>query len=30
MLEAVRQPTIRRLNTSLTNALNAMPDQVTT
>lgn len=27
---AVRQPTIRRENTSVTNAVNAMPDQVGT
>jgi hypothetical protein len=27
---AVRHPTIRRENTSVTNAVNAMPDQVAT
>jgi len=29
-LEAVRHPTIRRLKTSETNAVNAIPDQVGT
>ena len=28
--EAVRQPTMRRENTSVTNAVNATPDQVVT
>jgi hypothetical protein len=30
MLGAVRQPTIRRENTSETNAVNAIPDHVGT
>jgi hypothetical protein len=30
MLAAVRQPTIRRENTSVTNAVNAIPAQVGT
>jgi len=30
MLDAVRQPTMCRENTSETNAVNAVPDQVAT